>query len=90
MSNLLFTNWHNSKEFPAEITLNGEPEGYSEDVLIDIDGYRKNFRVGWYDFDDKEWRLYDVVAQKEIDLAWDIRWTELPLNREQNTESLSV
>jgi hypothetical protein len=72
---------HTSKEYPTEVLLEGEKEGYSEDVLIDIDGYRNKFRTGWYDFDDKTWRLHDIEAQKEIDLNH-MKWTELPLNKE--------
>lgn len=82
MSNLLFTNWHAGNEFPTEVLVEGEKDGYSEDVLIDLDGYRKTFRTGWYDFDDKAWRLHNKAEEKNIDLEH-MKWTELPLNKEE-------
>jgi hypothetical protein len=74
--------WHNSTEFPKPNYKEWVDEGgptYSEDVLIDIDGYRKRFRVGWYDFEDKQWNLYDLeTGTFEVD---NLRWTCIPLAR---------
>ena len=59
------------------------PDSYTEgmkitqDVLIDVDGNRDTFRVGWYDHDDGEWRLHDVNAMQYIDNH--MRWSFLPL-----------
>lgn len=65
--------WHNSDEFPSDKT----GEGYSVDVLCDVNGNRKEFRVGWYDFDDKAWQFHDT------DRSWleekHLKWTYLPL-----------
>lgn len=65
---------------PEEVKLDGVPEGYSEDVLIDLDGLRREFRVGWYDFDDDKWRLHDKAMQKFIDRK-NMKWLKLPLNK---------
>lgn len=57
----------NDHEGLEEVIANdGTPDGYTKDVLIDLDGNKKNFRVGWYDTDDKEWRLYsdDTIDMK--------------------------
>jgi hypothetical protein len=50
-------------------------DGFSEDVLIDIDGNRKKFIVGWYDFDDKEWT--SDAASVKIDRE-KMKWMNLP------------
>jgi hypothetical protein len=54
-------------------------DGFSEDVLIDIDGMRKKFVVGWYDFDEKKW-VTDVVAVKINQKK--MKWLKLPLDRD--------
>jgi hypothetical protein len=82
----LSTTFHTGKEFPTEVLFENEKsgnvkQGYSEEVLIDLDGNRKDFRTGWYDFDDKAWRLHDKAEEKNIDLEH-MKWTELPLNKE--------
>lgn len=49
---------------------------YSIDVLIDLNGYRKDWAIGWYDFSDKEWRFHqDDVSLLELD---QMRWMYLP------------
>lgn len=54
--------------------------GHSVDVLIDLDGKRKDFQVGWYDFDAKEWRFYsDVHPNIKNRYAKSILWAYLPL-----------
>lgn len=44
------------------------PEGYTKDVLIDLDGNKKNFRVGWQVIDDdsfeRTWHLYGNIDDK--------------------------
>lgn len=55
-----------------------QAHGYSTDVLIDIDGNRTDFRIGWYEYDTKEWRLHDIHAQHCI-VKRGMRWSFLPL-----------
>lgn len=33
-------------------------ESVSFDVLCDMNGNKKNWAIGWYDFDEKSWRFY--------------------------------
>lgn len=77
--------WYGQEERPEQVLIDSKKEGrphqtagYSKDVLIDMDGYRKNFRIGWYDFDDKEWRLHDKGAEESLDIK-NMRWQTLPL-----------
>lgn len=65
---------------PEEVINEGDPEGYSEDVLIDLDGFRKTFSVGWYDFDDDVWKLNDESMEIHIDRK-NMKWFKLPLDR---------
>lgn len=51
----------------------------SKDVLIDLTGWRLNFRVGFFSYSEMKWSLYDKEAEKLIDLEG-LHWTELPLN----------
>lgn len=81
---LLFTDFHPSTEYPAEEVIKGEGQGYSEEVLIDIDGWRKKFRIGYYDMDNKMWLLVESTDKIDLD---HMRWTELPLNKEEIEES---
>ena len=83
---LLFTDFHTSAEIPKEEVIKGEKQGYSEEVLIDIDGWRKKFRIGYYDIDNKMWLL--IESTDKIDLEH-MRWTELPLNKEPIEEENS-
>lgn len=65
--------WNNYDETPE----GNFPDGYSFDVLIDLNGNRKDFRVGWYDFDKKEWMFHvSDVSALEIE---HLKWTYLPL-----------
>lgn len=50
---------------------------YSDDLLIDTDGKRKYFTVGWYDFDDKKWRCKSNESLDEEQLLWQY----LPLSK---------
>jgi hypothetical protein len=68
-------------EVPCEVITNNERAGYSHDVLIDLDGTRTHFSVGYYLFDDYrpgtgEWMLYK--AGQEVDPE-NMRWSFLPL-----------
>lgn len=45
-------------------------EGYSDDLLIDIDGWRKNFTVGHYDFDEKRWYIHNPDLTIESTAMW--------------------
>lgn len=66
--------WHNSNEIPPK---DEKEVCASVEVLCDVNGNRKEFRVGWYDFDDKEWRFHDT------DRSWleeeHLKWAYLPL-----------
>ena len=62
---------------PEEI----QKEGHSDDVLIDMDGWRKNFRVGWYDHEDDQWKFHNPEDEKIFDRAH-MKWTHLPINKE--------
>lgn len=42
-------------------------EGYSKDVLIDMNGQRKDFQIGWYDFDERKW-CFHVSDTSNLDL----------------------
>lgn len=69
----VFDIYYPSTEFPKEAEENC---GYSDDVLIDRTGKRKNFVVGWYDHEDKKW----IVAHGTDELEpSDIVWQYLPL-----------
>jgi hypothetical protein len=64
----------NSNQHPED-----SGEGYSEDVLIDIDGMRKHFCIGWYDFDDKEW----VTDSPAVTIDQEkMKWLRLPFDRD--------
>lgn len=67
--------WHNGNEilFPVN------EDGISSDKLIDIDGKRKTFRVGWYASDEKQWYYYHEENDQPIDQK-NMKWTELPLS----------
>lgn len=65
---------HGADEFPA-----GNGEGFSDDVLIDLDGWRKHFAIGWYDHDDKEWRFHQE-DRSQFEPA-NMKWTYLPLEK---------
>lgn len=76
-SALHFTNFHSMDEHPET----GE-DGYSDDVLIDLDGWRKDFRIGYYD-KDNGWEVYQHYLDGEstkLDLKHG-KWTYLPINK---------
>ncbi len=65
--------WSESTVFPKECDENC---GYSDDVLIDRTGKRKNFVVGWYDFDEKKWIVSHGIDELEPS---ELVWQYLPL-----------
>lgn len=69
------TVYYGATDTPPSI---GENEGYSDDVLIDIDGYRKHFSIGYYDYDNKRWFIRDEESRPDLDLEH-MSWTYLPL-----------
>ena len=68
-----FTLAHPMSEIPEDV----RGEGYSEDVLIDVNGTGKIFRVGWYDFDDEKWWFHDQSAENNFDEDYAV-WFKLP------------
>lgn len=62
---------YGASELPPSI---GETEGYSDDVLIDLDGYRKYFAIGYYDHDNKRWFVRDEDSRQDLDLKH-MKWT---------------
>lgn len=62
-------------EVPAAVTVDEVNYGYSCDVLIDVDGNRNNFRIGWYDYDEEEW----MTHSKNHTVTDGMRWSFLPL-----------
>lgn len=71
--------WHDHESVPEEVIHKGEGQGYSDDVLIDMNGNRKNFTIGWFDHDDKEWKFYwedtSMLEPKHL------HWQKLPLKK---------
>lgn len=57
--------WKIGSNYPEDLG-----EGFSETVLIDPDGDRKNFITGWYDHDEKKWVSdsvgYDALTDKLV------------------------
>lgn len=66
---VLDASWHGINDMPFD----GD-DGYTDSVLIDIDGNRKTFTIGWHDNDDKVWRN---IGDDEIDPT--MKWQYLPL-----------
>lgn len=68
--------WHNSTDLPN--AKEGAGNYASVDVLCDVNGKRKEFRVGWYDFEDREWRFHDD------DQSWlevkHLKWAYIPIS----------
>lgn len=62
--------WNPGDKYPED-----DGEGYSKDVLIDMNGKRKDFQVGWYDHDEKEWRFH-VSDTSNLDLE-KLEWREI-------------
>ena len=47
----------------------------TQDVLIDLDGNRSVFRIGWYDYDEREW----ILHADGVTVGTHMRWSFLPL-----------
>lgn len=67
-----FTNFHTGKEKPEGL----KNENQTDDILIDVDGWRETFRVGFYNLKDHQWEVYDKTVVIDFD---DMVWTHLPL-----------
>lgn len=65
--------WHNADEIIFSVNENG----ISSDKLIDIDGNRKTFRVGWYASSERQWYFYHEENDQPIDQK-NMKWTNLP------------
>lgn len=69
--------FYSGVEFPPA----KDEDGCSENVLIDLNGWRRDFRVGWYDHNNKQWMFHvDDISVLELD---HMTWTYLPLNKEK-------
>jgi hypothetical protein len=47
-------------------------------VLIDLNGHRKDFTVGFYDYDDEKWFFRDPDADESFEREH-MKWFYLPL-----------
>lgn len=56
-----------------------EDKSSSEDVLIDVDGYRKNFVIGYYSHNDHEWKNSETLIAFEWKDFEHARWFKLPI-----------
>ncbi len=70
--------WHSLEAVPRNPIEGDNKKDYSDDVLIDIDGNRKFFHVGWFDHSERKWRFRDADTP-EIDLEHG-KWCLLPLS----------
>src|SRR6187551_1002600 len=72
--NVFDASWNRSDVLPNE---SGLLTGFSDDVLIDVDGKRKTFVKGWYNHDIKQWRSGDEGFKGVV--KSEIKWQYLPL-----------
>lgn len=70
---LFYEEFHPGTVAPVKSKAN---EGVTEDVLIDVDGERTTFLVGWYDHSDRTWRLY---SDGSAYVTRGMKWAYLPL-----------
>lgn len=68
------------KDIPPD---SGDNEGYSDNYLIDLDGYRKNFAIGHYDLDDRKWIIHDDDQRTAFEPDH-MTWQRLPLAKYDN------
>jgi len=54
--------------------------GYSDTVQIDVDGYRKTFALGWYDFRINQWVNQDGNENDALD-QMHLIWRLLPYSK---------
>jgi len=70
--------WNGIDVFPPRVIgfFDGKdyPENYTDNVLIDLDGNRKHFDTGWYDYDTKDWH---TVGKEKVKPT--MKWQLLPL-----------
>lgn len=66
--------YHRFDEPPKQVV---KEHGYSQDVLIDLDGEKKHWAIGWYDYDEKAWRFYQSDVSHLA--PEDALWTNLPI-----------
>ncbi len=73
------TNWHPLESVPTSPVKSDDhtDDQYTDDVLIDIDGNRKFFHVGWFDHSELKWMFKDEVTPT-IDLEHG-KWCYLPM-----------
>jgi hypothetical protein len=72
---------HSMSELPKEITdKDGDLLGRSDDVLIDIDGKREHFIIGFCSYDD-ETHEFDgwVYYNNDFKVTKNAKWLRLPL-----------
>lgn len=69
---ILDGSWHTAIEKNAKVG-----DEVSESVLIDTDGTRRFFTIGWYDFGQRKWISNDGEELNEDQLVWQL----LPLSK---------
>lgn len=70
---------YTSDEHPPVDWESDDDGSMSDYVLIDLDGHMKDFEVGYYNFDRKEWNLRNGDrGRKDIDVKH-MRWAMLSL-----------
>ncbi len=66
--------------FTSNDTPSPMSEGESYQVLIDLDGRRKTYSIGHYDFKEEKWIVYN---NKELFNLEHMRWTTLPIDTDR-------
>jgi len=66
-------NFHGYNDIPRSLMTSHYGAQTSDEVLIDLDGNRKYFSIGWYDFDELKWISQEGEVEKTM------VWTNLPL-----------
>lgn len=56
----------------------GDNEGYSDNFLIDLNGWRKDFAIGHYDHDNGRWIIHDDDKRSLFEPDH-MTWQRLPL-----------
>lgn len=64
--------------FPPETLPVDLGEGYSNNVLIDMDGSRNHYSIGWYDHDESKWFFQ---GDDSFFHPTAMRWSNLPLTK---------
>lgn len=77
---LVADSWHGADDLPEDqLTHEGVNEKLSDDVLIDVDGRRKNYVIGWYTFTYKRWMAHDSTPYELR--SKHLKWSRLPLRK---------